>query len=437
MSTGNLFISIVGMLYIVICTISTFIIIKKVNRKGYNFFDAYFIGVWIYVVGVFIAHLIEDNDNSLKLLSITLLLLTSTFIIWAFNKIFFKVGIDKSHFINRYSENHSFAIGTALLLILINIGFIYLVYIRIVQGHFAGVIALLDIRKTIASGEAGYFAPGIIKQLRDIYGPAFIAWVIIFYRSKYRKLIIWSVVLTTICSMLIGGQRTPILVLMLIIFLSLNISSAEKTKNYSMFKILTAGIFCVLFLLFLNILLGRSDGDENNFMLIINLIGGLLGRVFTTVPIENVHAMEFISKAKFEYFSLWLSDLSILLPGTQVGFTNELHSYLGGSNQGNAVLGYSLDIYVNSGVAGIFFVPVLTVLFLNILQFCIHINKNPFSLSIFMVCFFYLPFCYSFYHFLLNGGVFIITFLIYDILIIRKKNKYGLENQKANSFSHT
>ncbi|TBX25667.1 hypothetical protein TK45_02910 [Bowmanella sp. JS7-9] len=385
-------------------------------------FDAYFIGVLIFSIGVFLAQFYELNESSLTLFEMTTLLLVVVFLVWFMSLFLSQNRMQFQHFNIGTSSNHFFAIFSAVFLVFVNFVFIYLVYTRIIKGHFAGAFVLLDIRKTIASGEAGYFYPGLVKQVRDIYGPAFLVWISLFYTGVYRRQVYWVVLITTLLSMMIGGQRTPILVLLLSVLLVGFIKNKLQQKKIKISKFLFIVPTALLFLLLLNILLGRSDQEQNLFVSIFTLVVSLLGRVFTTVPIENIHALKFIENINIEYFSLWMSDLSILLPGTQTGFSNELHSFLGGSKQGNAVLGYSLDIVVNSGYPGLVVVPLVTYVALNTIQASIIRNKNAFSISIFLIALLYLPFCYSFYHFLLNGGLLLIAYVIYDILVVRKTN---------------
>ncbi len=391
------------------------------NKTEFSLQDGFVIGLFIYSIGVFTLN-IASGFNELPLLqlgSFTSIALSTSLISYLVMASFsFSKNSNVVKLYNQSSKNNSkVVLPVVVILFLFNLGFTYLVYSRILQTHFGGVFALLDIRKTISSGEAGYFAPGLIKQLRDILSPAIIAYIFIFYRSKYRKTALYFLILSTLLAMVVGGQRMPILSLFLIIFVAYFIRNHIDNKKLSgLFKIsiLVVGGGVVFFL---NVLLGRSDESYGAFTAIYFLVKGMFDRVFTTVPHENAEALGFLMKQDFPAFSIWTADLSILLPGTQKGISNEIHSLLGGSEAGNAVLGLPLDVYINAGYAGLVIVPFCSVLLLSILNELIVRLKSPFVYSSRLIVTIYLPFGYSFYLFLLNGGLFILSVVSLFLLL--------------------
>ncbi len=411
----------VSAIILTIIVLAILVIIKTTN-KGIFLYDSYFIGIAIYTIGAFLLCSISMQDSELLLLEISIINFIAVFFIWAIARNVSNSGLKIFSLSSLESKNKTFANFSTVFLLLINLAFVYLVYTRIVQGHFAGAFALLDIRKTISSGEAGYFAPGLIKQIRDIYAPAFIVWLTLCFNSPNRYKYVFVVFAVILFSMVMGGQRMPILVLFISTALGFYFKYKSIGKSISS-KYIVIFFVALLFILFgINLLLGRTNEDSGLLESFIDLILNITTRIFTTVPGENVHLIDYLQNIDLDPFSLWLSDLSILLPGTQEGFSNQFHSLLGGSKQGNAVLGAPLDIYVNAGYGGLVIVPALAFIFLSFLQRMIISKPNPFSVSIFIVVFCYMPFNYSFYLFLLNGGLLIVFYALYNLLIIRKQN---------------
>lgn len=333
-----------------------------------------------------------------------------------------RVGLSIEQVRNIQTKNKFFLVLSVSFVIVINLIFIYFVYERIIKGHFSGAFALLDIRKTISSGEAGYFYPGIIKQVRDIFAPALIVWLYLYYYGKYRALTLVLVAGLILIAMIFGGQRMPVLVLFLAVLISIFIKKKAEGAYISKVKIFFFSLIPLVLIFCLNVLLGRAGEGEGIFESFFNLVLNLLTRVFATVPQENLHVLPYLSSLDIPAFSLWLSDLSILLPGTQAAFSNELHSYLGGSKQGNAVLGAPVDVFVNAGYIGLVAVPALVFVVLKYLNDILLYKSNPFSIALFIVVFCYLPFCYSLYLFLLNGGLLLCLYGIYNVLVPRKRS---------------
>ena len=397
-------------------------VIKKTRHKGFHLFDSYLLGVFVYTLGSFFLFLEGMSDGKIFLFLISVSVLIPSIFLWAINRKIMSYGLTSESLNGVGSKNKVFLLISLTFVLIVNLMFIYLVYVRIIQDHFSGVFALLDIRKTISSGEAGYFYPGIIKQIRDIFAPAFIVWVYLFYQGSYKKQIFFGLFTVIILSMVFGGQRMPILAMFLALFIAFVLMRQARGVKTSKIKLLMMSVPPFVLIFILNIMLGRASGDEGFFMSFLSLLTNIITRVFSTVPHENLHILTYLDKLNMPYFTLWLSDLSILLPGTQIAFSNELHSYLGGSKQGNAVLGTPLDIYVNSGFIGLLVIPFIVYAVLTTLNKLLLHKRNPFSLSIFLVVFCYIPFCYSFYLFLLNGGLVVITYGLYNLIIPRKSN---------------
>ena len=106
----------------------------------------------------------------------------------------------------------------------------------------AGGSWLLDARKAMTSGTAGYFAPGFIKQFRDILMPIFIVALMLMdsnelVKNKHR-FIFYSAISVVIVSMLLTGQRSIIVVLFLSLFVAHSFvvkASGEEGKGNFVF----------------------------------------------------------------------------------------------------------------------------------------------------------------------------------------------------------
>jgi len=397
--------------------------------RGFLLQDGYILGVFIYSLGVLILFYTgEFKSEELAMIgTYCSFALFSSLIGYFFSSLIFGSKINKlnSLSLSRTMKFEFVLVILTITLVLLNLAFIYLVYTRILQGHFGGVFALLDIRKTISSGEAGYFAPGVVKQLRDILAPTLLLYLIVFYQGRFKKLSIFTLLLSTFGAMLIGGQRMPLLILFLVAFIALTTRNKILGKKLPLKVKLGLPFFGLIAVYALNILLGRSDSDKSVFLSISLLVLGMFERVITVVPHENAASLNFLGNLKLDGFSLWIADLSILLPGTQKGLSNKIHSMLGGSEAGNSVLGLPLDIYLNSGYLGLLIIPFLTVFSLSIMDRVIFKLDSPFMYSSKLIVSIYLPFAYSLYLFLLNGGLFIIAGTVgFLILASLKKGKH-------------
>lgn len=389
----------------------------KTKHRGLELFDSYLLGVFFYTIGCFFLLFKHYDQNSIFLYEISVTLFFCSSFLWCFSRCTRSNYLSASFF-HQESKNKLFLFSSATLIFVVNTVFIYFVYVKIVQGNFLGSFVLLDIRKTISSGDAGYFYPGIIKQIRDIFAPAFMVWLILFYSGGHKKKMVFLTLFITLISMIFGGQRMPILALFLSIFLAHNLKNKFYFRKISRFNKFVYILFPLLTVFFLSNMLGRGEGE--GFNAIFSFLFDIIYRVFSTVPSENYRLLPYLNGLNIPLFSLWVADLAILLPGTQVGISSDLHSYLGGSAQGNAVLGGPLDIYMNSGYLGLFYMPIITFIVLRSLQTILLHKKNPFAISLFFVLFCYMPFNYSLYLLLLNGGLMVILYGIYNAIIGRK-----------------
>jgi hypothetical protein len=415
----------------IILSLIIFGAVKRILRLNKLYLqDFYILGILIYTLGVSLTFLNNpaERNNADKLLAFCSVTLLSSIIGYFISLTVTKPARPLPHIRQQATRQHTYIIGfIAGFIVVFNIGFIYLVYTRIFQDHLGGVFALLDIRKTISSGVAGYFAPGLVKQVRDILSPTLISYLILFYRGRGKPHLIVATALSTTLAMMMGGQRMPLLTLLVTIFASAYLANRVHFKRLSKKYYLLFAVAGIALTFGINLALGRSNADDGTLNAISTLLLSLAERVVVTVPEENAKALDFLINSAFQPFALWLADLSILLPGTQTSLSTKMHSLLGGSNDGNSVLGLPLDIYLNAGYPGLFLVPCITQFFLALLERLLSTLNAPILYSSKLVILIYLPFAYSFYLFLLNGGIFLL-FMCTTILLLS-----GLKPQSTES----
>ena len=311
-----------------------------------------------------------------------------------------------------------YVMAMSLFLAFFNLGFTYLVYTLLLDGSLellADEGGLLTVRKWIASGDRGYFFPGLVKQVRDVFAPALVFYLLSYSAKGKNRISFFLVISTTLVAMFFGGQRSPILVLGVAVYFglrerTLRFGSGERIRRHPI-RLLIYGVVVIAAMGFINQLLGRGSTGLGLVEMVGESAVGVFGRIVTTVPISNIDAFEFVSEYDPGFAALWLDGLAGLLPGTQTGLSNEMHEYLGGSFQGNAVLGFPVSSYINLGVAGVLLLPMLIMSVLTLFdRNCSRIN-SPLLNSARMAMLVYLPIAYDPATFLLSGGlVFIAVF---------------------------
>ena len=426
------------MFYIFANTIAllAYVLSRFFGEKRLLLVDGYMAGLFLYFMGIlfFINDSGMSNDVEMVLQLTTLVILSSLLCVLFFMPLVFKHKKWPVVTSNLPSQRYRLLFGLiGIFIIFVNLFFVYkvLTTFSVVELLLMGdEVNLLDVRKGIASGEQGYFFPGLIKQIRDILAPVLIGYLLFFMPKNQFFLLKTLLIGTTIGAMLIGGQRFPFIVLIGVLYLlsSYRDSMQDIQKNTFFKKVLLILLMFVL-LFIITVILGRAEYSGNVFTLIGDLVYSVFDRIFFTVARENILAFPFMSNIDFGFASLWVADLSILLPGLQGSITNEIHHYLGGSQQGNSVTGLPLDIYFNAGYFGLIIVPFLVVWFISVLDNIILAMDNGFLFSTRFVILLYVPMMYSPYQFLLNGGLFLLfvigLILMYRIVLSRYRTRDG------------
>ncbi len=276
----------------------------------------------------------------------------------------------------------------------------------------------LGARKAITNSTEGYFAPGYVKQFRDIFAPILFSAIMVIATRKpltgKRIAFILLVGLSVFVAMLLTGIRSSLFLFCVTLFIAFRLAQGGHTGRGRKFarvsksgrnKALIFGVLALLLYGFSTVLLGRVDAAASPFELVFSVVSNLFDRVVLTVPRENILSYELWSNLQASNGEYWLTDLRGALPGYQgITLSNLIHSYLGGSIEGNSVLGMPADIWVNWGWGGLIVFPILYAFFLNYFDCQLARMRSPLAFGIKATLALGLVQIYSPFGFLLYGG---------------------------------
>lgn len=407
--------------YLGIISILIYIFIRIfVNRnRSIMLSDSFYLGLCIYFIGSIIASnfifpLSPVAPEIVKLSSFSIISSTIFFFL-------IKTNYKSDLKFNTNHKNHNLVSFLAILIILFNFSFSLIIFKEFFSNNFISSVLsgdLLYARKMISSSDNGYYFPGLVKQIRDILAPILILYFFLRYSSGQKTLII-LLIISSILSIFFGGQRFPLVVLLFSIIMGINF---RKNNKYSFFSNLSIrNIFFVfvglITLVYINEFLGRSTytGDSfNNFF--SSGILQILYRIFAEVPVGNIIAYDFAIDQNYAVGELWINEIKNLMPGPSNNFSNELHSYLGGSYDGNAVLGLPFAAYLNFGILGAFLYPFLFLVMIHTIEKQIYTFNSPILHATRLIMLLFLPLAYDPALFLLNGGIVLIGFYFLEKL---------------------
>jgi oligosaccharide repeat unit polymerase len=407
--------------YIVILIILIFsyliIRIKNVSERIY-LVDSFLIGITTYTIGSIILYRNLNDSISHNILELSLI----TFISATIGAIFGLFIKKRKNIV--FKKDY---LSTKILIFFscfITLIFIFLVikndeiYSQLIGFFIDDNEGYNSIRKQITSGSSGYFAPGYIKQFRDIMGPIAIVSLIAYRNKINNKLYFIVPFLIILTGVFLSGQRGVLFVFILLLFLALT----KKIKIMSMRTIIyiIAGLFSFSFF---SIFLGRNDPLSENSLFLQAFIQ-ITERIFLVLPLENYNSSG-IWFGNVTYGVSWISEISKILPGTDFGLSNLMHSANLGSYEGNSVLGLPIDIYYSFGYFGVIIFPILYSLFLSVIDRKFLNSDSNLILFSKIFLFIQLPFMFSPYGFILYGGAFVL--LLRFILFIFEKLKYDTQ----------
>ena len=206
-------------------------------------------------------------------------------------------------------------------------------------------ISIIELRLGFATGEDGYFAPGYIKQLRDILLPLS-ALLVLFSipRSSRRLILLFLLIVPTVAILIISsGERGPVLVFLLgttyAAFLSVHLGVASKRTIVA--PLLTVAVVGGLIFSALTSTYTTRKYEDTSAGII------LLDRLVTTVPAENSASYPVWQSGAPYPGAGWINELATILPGKRVVLSALLHEELGGGDKGNSLLGMWMDVFFN------------------------------------------------------------------------------------------
>lgn len=388
-----------------------YLVVRTKQPRRFLLADSFYLGLVIFFMGSVIAAVqMPLNGTGLHVATIALIALASASLSAALLRPYYRrLGRPQWQAPPLHAE---YVLITSVFLVVTNLAFSYLVFRNLLGGSLSGLGSdggLLDVRKMIASGERGYFFPGLVKQVRDVFAPAFVFYLLAYSAPGKNRFSLLAILSTTLLAMFFGGQRSPLLVLAFAAFMG----KLERTRRYGgrakirrhPVRLLVYGIICVAAMGMINQMLGRANADISIVEMILDSGYGIFDRIVVVVPISNIEAFDFVSSHDYGLGALWLDSLAGLMPGTQTGLANEMHQYLGGSFEGNAVLGLPISTYINFGYIGVALVPLLAMALLVYFdRNCSRMN-SPLLASVRTVMLVYLPIAYEPAVFLLGGGL--------------------------------
>lgn len=291
---------------------------------------------------------------------------------------------------------------------------------------------LLAVRKAITASTEGYMSPGLIKLIRDIISPIVLVSFVLSRPKASRSILFWLATICTLASILVGGQRFPMLLILVALvlgFIGRRGIEGQKFK-LGLGEILKYG-GGILFLFYLmSALLGRTEERASALEAAWWSLNSLVVRIFSIVPHEAEKTFAFWSKVGPTWGQSWLSDLAILLPGAATSsLSSQLHEAGGGSAQGNAPLFFAIDSWLAFGWFGIPIACLLFLIMLHMIDTTLWTYRSPGNDSARIVLYLNVPLMYSPFLFLLYGGLIVLPIVAWT-LVTRGELRLGVRPKR-------
>ena len=282
-------------------------------------------------------------------------------------------------------------------------------------------ISVIDLRLGFATGEDGYFAPGYIKQLRDILLPLS-ALLVLFAIPRGGRRLLWVlawVVPVVALLMISSGERGPVLLFLLATtysaILSVRMGAIDRKTIVTpllVIWIVGGSVFAALTSTYTT-----RNYEDSSFGSI------LVDRIVTTVPAENSDTYQVWGKGAPFLGAGWISELSTILPGKHIVLSTQLHDELGGGDKGNSVLGTWADVFFNfdwtAGVIASLFIGIFFAIYGN------WVNSRRMRSPVAAICGLWISITmltvYSPFGFILYGP-FILSFIL--VIISRRRRRH-------------
>ncbi|WP_299809795.1 hypothetical protein [Tardiphaga sp.] len=235
--------------------------------------DAYVIGVALFSVGSVLVWHSLSIPNSLEVMNIGLAAGIATMAAGSLWSYLFSERIAKLHFFSSTrllqktpADNFAITAGLAVCVLVTSL-FLFRVlnhdHLRTLlrAAFFAHERALNEARLIMSSGIEGYFAPGYVKQFRDIGIPVLCTAALLCGGAYRNRIVFYSAMAIALLAMLISGQRLVILVFMLCLAVAFVIEQTFRGRWRLMPVAAAVPVFAAMaaMVLLLTLMLGRAD----------------------------------------------------------------------------------------------------------------------------------------------------------------------------------
>jgi len=396
-------------------------------RKGPFLPDTYLLGLAIYAAGaLFVAGTttIADADvlATMALLALISSLAGAILFCVAFGKTYARSSAEPRFAPSIVEIDRKFTLVIATFSTLACVYFIYRLSRSPIVSQFLSLRNLINsdslryARAAVEHGTAGYMAPGYIKQFRDTLLPISLFAMIFLLVRPFKSPIFIGTLLATILAMFINGVRSPVIFLLLGLWLSVAYRQAQggaavrSTRSRVRYFVTIASLVLV-FWIGLSAALGRSGGkDASAFDIPLNAVAGLADRVVVAPAIVNAQTYQIwghMGPIGWEFWGATLASITKSNGPNQEAITH-LANYLsfasGSGPLGNAPLYLPPDVWMVGGWVWLAIIPAIYAFLIGLLDIALASERSPLFLSMRIYMFFELPLCVSPYLFILYGG---------------------------------
>lgn len=423
---------------------------------GPSLLDSYLFGIGLFVVGSILEHFLQPSPYATEVLEISLVAGVAGSLAGCFAGVLIQSSVASMNFIQgvkslRGQPGDHFSITMGLVLcLLVNVWFLTQAlsdeHLRslLFGAIFNGEESFTQARLIMSAGTEHYFAPGYVKQFRDIGIPILCSAALLCHGTYQNKILFYSTIIVTIVAMFISGQRSILVIFALCLGGAFILDWGVLQQHRLMPVKVAVLVLAVLGLLVILMtqMLGRLNAPllpshhpsthvaepqkafKSNRLKavqkdvqkeeVLRAFAAIALRAVVAPPQENTASYHIWGHAAPVYGRGWLTDLASILPGTQRGLSNELASEPGGvASLGNSPLGLPADLFYNWGWFGVlFFAPLFSILFL-LLDICLVRTNSPLLIASKLLMFFSIPMMYSPFLFLLYGGAVTIALVVY------------------------
>jgi hypothetical protein len=322
-------------------------------------------------------------------------------------------------------------------------------------------------RLIMSAGTEGYFAPGYVKQFRDVLVPILCSAAIFCHGTFRNRSLVFGALAFAILGVFVAGLRMTIVQFALTLAVSVFYDYRVKTSVRLMPVGAAAAIFLVLFVVLtaLTNLLGRAnlpsaietpailatkgpvptetntpsgqpapqlstqtmpeDQRPSSFNIpelgVFKTVKSVAERSLMSVPQENALTYKSWGSEAPTYGVSWLHDMAGVLPGTQFGLSNRLaaQTNVSGTILAASPLGFAADLYYNWGYAGLCIVSALCAFGFLLLDNALARSRSALLYATKTFIFFSIPAMYSPFFFVLYGGAVMLAMMCYVALAKR------------------